>query len=93
MKNSEFDNWIRSGYNEFEQRAAKGEINDMPRPDWQRMRNTLKASGEDPDFDYQVRTTIADAEVHGYEANWSNFQHKLQLLRDRRQKNIDGQGS
>ncbi|HMW40077.1 MAG TPA: hypothetical protein PKD57_11790 [Saprospiraceae bacterium] len=86
MKNSEFDNWIRSGYNEFEQRAAKGEINDMPRPDWQRMRNTLKASGEDPDFDYQVRTTIADAEVHGYEANWSNFQHKLQLLRDRRQK-------
>ena len=86
MKNSEFDNWIRSGYNEFEQRAAKGELNDMPRPDWDRMRNTLKASGEDPDFDHQVRTTIADAEVHGYEANWSNFQLKLQLLRDRRQK-------
>lgn len=86
MKNREFDNWIRSGYKEFEQSAAKGEVNDMPRPDWDRMRNTLMATGEDPDFDHQLRTVIADAEVHGYEANWSNFQQKLQLLRDRRQK-------
>ena len=84
MKNNEFDQWIQSSLNELESSSKITKLKNYTEPNWDQMSQILNEDLLNAKFDSKIKTNLQDAAMHSYEANWEHFQHKLQLIRERR---------
>ncbi len=88
MKNKAFDDWLKSKLEQYEDHAAKMDMHGMPSPDWQKFSRVLENNNKSHTVDLKVKNTLANAKIHSREANWEQFQLRLQLIRERRKKII-----
>ncbi|MEP7196200.1 MAG: hypothetical protein ABI851_06740 [Saprospiraceae bacterium] len=88
MKNKEFDEWIKAKVKDYENLSNQGDMQHIAKPDWQEMSRRMNLEAKDKIFDSQIKNSMQNVRVQSSEANWQNFQKKLQMLRERRNRII-----
>lgn len=86
MKDKEFDNWLQGKLNELEKAYEDKSMSPPEEAGWTHISSKLTSQIKDSQFDLHLQSSLRDAKVLDTDANWEQFQYKLQLIRERRNK-------